>query len=121
MKLMEERRWGFPRMRDLLVNHGLRPPGFGYHDSYFVVTFFAHERAPGIVEIAPDLLAELGKRQKEMVELIRSRRRITRSECAENFKISRNTAKRDLKKLMDVGIVERRGSGPSTYYVLTGT
>lgn len=121
MKLMEERGWGFPRMRDLLVNYGLRPPGFSYHDSYFVVTFFARERAPGIVEIAPDLLAKLDKRQKQVVDFVRSKGKITRAQCAANFAVSERTATRHLSKLIELGIIERKGRGPSTYYVLVGT
>lgn len=120
MKLMEERGWGFPRMRDLLVNYGLRPPEFGYQDSYFVVTFFARERAPGIVEIAPELVAELGERQKQVVDFVRSKGKITRAQCATNFGISERTATRDLGKLIELGIIERKGGGPSTYYILVG-
>lgn len=121
MGLMEERGWGLRRMRDLLVNHGLRPPVFNYDSGYFIVTFFARERAPGVVEIAPELLAKLDKRQKKMFDFICNRGRINSAECAAIFKINKKTAIRDLKKLIELGIIEKRGKGPTTHYILIGT
>jgi len=85
------------------------------------VTFFARARAPGIVEIAPDLFAQLGERQKQVVDFVRSKGKITRAQCAANFGISERTATRDLSKLIELGIIERKGGGPSTYYILAGT
>ncbi|UCG69291.1 MAG: DeoR family transcriptional regulator [Thermoplasmata archaeon] len=118
MKLMEERGWGFSRMRDLLLSHGLQPPEFNYDSGYFVVTFFAHERIPGAIQVAPDVLAKLTKRQKKILDYVRKRGRITSAECAKKFKISPKTASRELKKLTQFGIVEKRGKGPTTYYIL---
>lgn len=121
LDLMEERGWGLGRMHDLLVKHGLRPPEFNYDSGYFVVTLLAHERAPGAVQIAPDLLAKLDNRQKELLDFICNRVRTNSAECAKNFKINKKTVNRNLNKLIELGIIEKKGKGPTTYYVLTGT
>ena len=119
MKLMEERGWGFRKMRDILVSHGLPPPQFSYDGIYFVVTFFASEYERGLVKIAPELLASLGKEQKRIIDLIRTTHgRITSIECAEQLKIDRSTAIRNLNKLVNLGIVKKRGRGLSIYYIL---
>jgi ATP-dependent DNA helicase RecG len=121
MDLMEERGWGLPRMRDEMVKHGLPPPRFDVDSGYFVVTFYARKREPGAVQVAPELLAQLEERQKKMLDLVRKERRLTRSECMAKLNISRNTATRDLNKLVELGLLEKKGKGPSTYYILIGS
>jgi ATP-dependent DNA helicase RecG len=118
MKLMEQRGWGFRKMRDILVSHGLSQPQFSYDGIYFVVTFFASEYERGHVRIAADLLASLDKKQKSIIDLMRASERITSIECAEQLKIDRSTAIRNLNKLINLGIVKKRGRGPSIYYIL---
>lgn len=118
MRLMEERGWGLSRMRDILLSHGLRSPEFNYDSGYFIVTIFAHELISGIIQIAPDLLTKLTKRQKKILDYIRKQGRITSSECAKKFNISTKTASREMKNLILIGIIEKRGSGPATFYIL---
>jgi predicted HTH transcriptional regulator len=117
MKLMEERGWGLTRMRDLLLNHNLKPPEFNYESGYFVVTFFSHERPLETVKISPDILKELNNRQKKSLDYICKRGRITSIEYAKKFKIDQSTALKDLKKLMNLGVIKKMGSGRSTYYI----
>lgn len=121
MGLMEERGWGLKRMRDSLVNYGLPPPEFDIESGYFVVTFFGRKREPGIIEIAPELLAKLDKVDKNLLDLVLSKRRISSSECVKNFKLSERTARRHLRKLEELGLIEKRGGGTATHYVLTET
>jgi ATP-dependent DNA helicase RecG len=116
MKLMEERGWGLRKMRDILVNHGLRPPQFTYEGSYFGVKFFPSDYERSFVKIASELLANLDKKQKAIVDLIRTRDRITSAECANYLKVHQTTAIRSLNKLASLGIVEKKGRGPSIYY-----
>ena len=121
MKLMEERGWGLRRMRDILVSHAHAPPQFHYEGGYFVVTIRGKEVRPAGVQIAPDLFARLENRQKKMVDFVRKRGKITRTDCVKQFKISPKTATRDLSRLVEVGVFEKREKGPATHYVLAGT
>jgi HAE1 family hydrophobic/amphiphilic exporter-1 len=63
----------------------------------------------------------LNKRQEGLMEYLRKSNKITRKEYAELFKISVPTAARDLKELLDKGIVVANGPlGPGRWYELKG-
>ena len=118
MKLMEERGWGLNKMRDILQEYGLPLPEFNFENGYFVVTIYARKREPGIIQITPDLLLELNSRQKDVIKLLSKKGKITSVDYKKKFKISKFTALKDLNKLIELGIITKRGSARSTYYVL---
>ena len=118
MNLMEERGWGLSKIRDLLLDHGLRPPRFDYESGYFVVTFHGYEPEPGIPRIESDLLSKLKDRQRKMVNILLDRGRITSTEYAIECDLHIRTAIRDLNKLMKLGLIDKRGKGQNTYYEL---
>jgi ATP-dependent DNA helicase RecG len=117
-KLMEERGWGLNRMRDLLIENKLPLPEFTYESGYFVVTFFSSVVIPEAIKITPNIIEKMTKRQREMIEFIYNQQRVTSSECAIEFKISRLTARRDLNKLIELKIIERKGVRRNTYYII---
>lgn len=121
MDLMEERGWGLPKMRDHLVNRGLPPPQFSIESGYFIVTFYEAEVGLGKVRIAPELQAKLTERQKKILDLARERGRVDRAGIVAALKVSKNTVARDLEDLVSLGVMEQRGKGPSTHYVLFGS
>jgi len=120
MRLMEERGWGLPRMRDVLVSHGLPPPQFGIDSGYFVVTFQAQPIERGPV-ISPELLGKLDERQRKIVDFVQERGSITRAESISALNVSRNTAKRKLAQLVKLGVLEPRGKGRATRYFFPGS
>ncbi|MFC1623703.1 efflux RND transporter permease subunit [Candidatus Omnitrophota bacterium] len=64
-------------------------------------------------------LQELNNRQKQLVEHLKTVKRITRKEYAKVFKISVPTAARDLKELLDKGMLIAHGPlGPGRWYEL---
>ena len=68
---------------------------------------------------APEELPLLKKRQEELLELLKEVKKITRKEYARRFNISVPTAARDLKELVDRGILEAHGPlGPGRWYAL---
>jgi len=68
---------------------------------------------------APEELPLLKKRQEELLELLKEVKKITRKEYAERFNISVPTAARDLKELVDRGMLEAHGPlGPGRWYAL---
>ena len=121
LRLMEERGWGFGKMRDLLRSHGLPPPHFAFESGYFVVTFLASRRVSGAVVIGRDILAKLNTNQKEVIRSVQANGKISRAECVELLQSSSATAKRVLKSLVDIGLLEMRGKSTSSYYVLIDT
>jgi len=71
--------------------------------------------------LAPELLAKLEDRQKMMIDFVREQGKITRTDCVKRFKVSAKTATRELNRLVEVGVLEKREKGPATHYVLSGT
>jgi ATP-dependent DNA helicase RecG len=117
MRLMEERGWGLPRMRDILVSNGLPPPQFSIDSTYFVVTFPAR-LAEQTTAIAPEILARLDERQGKIAEFTIQQGSINRAQCASLLAVSLNTATRELNKLVKLSVLEPRGKGRAKRYVL---
>jgi ATP-dependent DNA helicase RecG len=121
MGWIEEKGSGLARMRDAMITHGLRPPLFDFADGYFVVTLPGHEQAWSTVRLAPGLLAKLGRQQQKIVDLVMTRGHLAAGESAKELNIDVATARRHLRKLVDSGLLESRGSGPRLAYYLAGS
>lgn len=60
----------------------------------------------------------LTERQTKIIEYIISNGRITSSEFQKMFKISRQAAHKEINKLIELSLIELKGSGKAIYYVL---
>jgi len=118
MDLMEREGYGIPNMPSQLKDYGLRPPDFDYDGGYFVVTFYGREKSSPIYRIPQEMFTQLTTRQREILNLIWERGRITSEEITKKFDITRETANQDFRKLLGLGFIERKGTGRATYYVL---
>ena len=101
-------------MVDECRRHGLPEPRFGQDGREFMVTLWRHW-------LTPERMAKLGlnDRQRQAVDLLRIRQRITNAEYQAAFGVARRTAHRDLADLVDKGLLTMVGSiGTGTYYVL---
>jgi predicted HTH transcriptional regulator len=103
-----------------MVTHGLRPPIFNFVDGYFVVMLPGHDQAWATVRVAPGLLGKLDPQEQKIVDSVMIRGRIAASECAKELDVNVATARRYLRKLVDKGLLESRGSGPRLAYYLAG-
>lgn len=112
---------GITKMRRLMQGHGLAEPVFEELGSFFAVTFYG----PGekILDLIPeegvvDLRAlGLNERQIEALRLmVNEGRELSNKEYRETFGISRPTAARDLRKLVETGWVQEIGKGRSLRY-----
>ena len=59
----------------------------------------------------------LTERQMKIVEFIQRNGQISSGDIQKTFKISRQAAYKEIKKLIELDIIERRGSGKAIYYV----
>ncbi|MCK4319989.1 DeoR family transcriptional regulator [Candidatus Bathyarchaeota archaeon] len=118
MKLMEREGYGIPMMPSRLKDYGLCPPDFGYDWGYFAVTFYGREKSSPMYRIRPEERSKLKHRQLEILNLIWERGRITSEETTKKFDITRETANQDFRKLLKLGLIERKGTGRATYYIL---
>jgi ATP-dependent DNA helicase RecG len=122
--LMEQRGTGFARMRDAMLDHGLDTPAFTEQDGYFIVTFPGpngnYDRlkvstgAAGLV--TPAVEAQLNDRQKKIMLEVQQRGSITSGWCRNAFRVSYNTAFRDLSDLVQRGLLLQVGKGRATHY-----
>ncbi len=60
---------------------------------------------------------QLNKRQLQILSYIKKYKKISRQEYAKRFQVSFMTAYRDLNKMAKLGLIQRKGSGKSTYYL----
>ena len=61
---------------------------------------------------------KLTEKKLKLLEYIHLNGSITNSEVQKLLNISRQGAYKDLRSLMDKGIIEKRGGSRSTYYIL---
>lgn len=117
MKLMEREGYGIPLMPNYLREYGLRPPDFNYDGGYFVVNFYGREKSSPEYRLRPEHRSQLKPRQLEILNLIWERGRVTSEEITKKFDITRETATQDFRKLLELGLIERKGSGraPTMY------
>lgn len=118
LRYMEERGNGIPAMRKLLSEHGLAEPQFDEEAGFFVVTLPGRELAPIEIKTSREILAQLNSRQEQLLKVLDAQKKMAPIEWAEKAGISRPTANLDFRRLASLGLVEKKGKGRSTYYVL---
>ena len=112
---------GIRRMRDSMRIHGLKEPEFEERGRFFKVTFYG----PGdeILDLVKSRdrvdLRTLGLNDRHIEALrciINERRTFTIEEYANCFKVHEKTARRDFKKLIEIGLVEKIGRTKGAYF-----
>lgn len=124
MDQMEQRGTGFARMRDAMLDHGLDAPDLSRADGYFIVTLpgpngdYDRIRVTGDVvgPVTPSIEKQLTERQRKMVSLLIEGEELTSRDCEARFGVTRPVIAKDFRKLLELGLVERIGSGRSTRY-----
>jgi ATP-dependent DNA helicase RecG len=124
-KDMEKYGTGIGKMKKLMKEHGLEEPEFSEEGDFFVVKFYG----PGenILDLVSDIpddrmvdLKELGlnDRQIKALEMMVNEGKVfTNSLYQETFEVSRRTATRDLKGLIEVNMIHMSGIKKGTKYV----
>jgi len=122
---IEERGSGFGRMRDEMLDHGLDPPKLAAKSGFFEVILPGpgedlarlRVRANAVGQfIEPSVESKLSERQKRMVALLAEGEELSSRRCEQEFGISRDTANRDFKLLLRLGLARKEGAGRSTRY-----
>lgn len=131
MGMMERRGKGIEMMRNNLDCCGLRPPTFEYGEPYLFLTLWGMEKSLPSWLVPETLRAQLPSRHLWLLDLIRERARIASKEYTKEYRvafprrekepesITRETANQDFRHLIELGLIERRGTGRATYYVLS--
>ncbi len=123
-KDMERYGTGIRKMRNYMVDYGLKPPEFSEPGKFFKVTFYGPgDKILDLVSSIPEerqtdlKKLELNERQIEALRLMVNEGKVmTNALYQEIFNVSRRTSLRDLKKLVDVEQVRVEGVGKGSKY-----
>lgn len=102
---------GIRRMERALAENG-NPPMEISASNFFVVRFYPL--------IAPAGTIDLTGRQSQLCRLLADRGALSTSDLADLLHVSGDTVLRDIKHLLRAGVIERRGTGRATRYVVAG-
>ena len=68
--------------------------------------------------VKEDFIPLYEKTSKKIIDYIKKNGRITTSECASLLKVSNDTSLRELSLLRSLGLIDKKGVGRGTYYVI---
>lgn len=121
MAWIEEKGSGLLRMRDLMVQKGLRPPRFEQEGTYIKLTFLGEEHAWRTIRVSPEILDEFEYRERQIINLIIEYGSISTSKCAKYLDVDPRTVRRHIRRLITkYDIIEPVGEGSKRRYVLKG-
>ncbi|MFH1258973.1 MAG: ATP-binding protein [Elusimicrobiota bacterium] len=121
---MERFGTGIEKMKKLMKEHGLRAPEFSEEGDSFVVKFYGPgdkilDLVPSIPEYRQTDLKKMGlnDRQIKALRLIVNEKKVITNELYQAInKVSRRTALRDLRGLVESGQIKAKGIGKGTKY-----
>ena len=101
---------GIQRMERTLAENG-NPPMEVSATNFFVVRFLPRLQTRNA--------ASLTARQNRLYQFAVQRGQITKGEAAEHLAVSGDTALREIKTLMEYGLLRQNGAGKATQYAVT--
>jgi ATP-dependent DNA helicase RecG len=128
LRPMDQRGSGIGRMKTAMLNHGLNGPEYALTEGYFCVTL----KGPGddldclripagaSAGLPPAVEEQLNARQKRILAYVSETGLVTSGWCRKEFDVTYNTAYRDLSALVELRLLNQKGKGRSTRYVLFG-
>ncbi len=125
--LMEELGTGVVRMKQTMIDHGLKPPEYSYRDNCLVVSF----RGPGenidgiktgqavtVFDVRPSVAETLTQNQKTILHELLNNGKVQVPELAVALDVTVQAVRKDLAKLQKLKLIEKCGAARATYYVL---
>lgn len=115
MELAEERGFGIKSLKNRASALGLPLPKYNLDDPYLVLTLY---RSPeSVVTTLPqDVRSSLGDVELRGWQWIASVGKARSSEYARALRVDDRTARRHLNRFVQLGLLLKKGSGPSTEY-----
>ena len=115
MKLAEERGLGLKSMRSRAAAAGLPLPEYSYKAPYVVLTLWREAKA-AIPEARRGILAKLSEAERAGWDWLVARETVTTAEYQEAMGIPVRTARYQLKRLTELGLLRMVGAGRATRY-----
>jgi ATP-dependent DNA helicase RecG len=113
IKYIEEVGTGTNKIIQWCKEWGLPEPDFEYTGTSLIVTLRKSK-------LTKEYLESLGlnEKQKKIVDHLKVHKKITSGDIQKMFNVVRITANRYIKSLIEIGVIERKGIGKGTYYIL---
>jgi ATP-dependent DNA helicase RecG len=127
LNLMEQRGSGLARMKAAMLDHGLDAPRLDVQDGYFQVILAGPAdnldrlRTPAKIEgafVPPSVEQQMNERQKAIVTIALENGVVTSGWCRKRLPVAYDTIRRDLLELVKLGVLEQKGKGRSTRYIV---
>ena len=122
MGYIEEIGMGLDNVYRWLAEAGQPEPALRDTGGSFVITLYGLDMgkalAAGEAETIELVALGLNERQRRAIEYIQEHGRITNREYRELGKVSHEIAYRELSELITKGLIEKRGAGRGTHYML---
>lgn len=115
MKLAEERGLGLKSMRELARSSGLPTPVYSWEAPYLVLTIYLNSES-AIQALDPSILQSLASAEREGWKWLVTQDRVKTSQYVKALDVPNRTALNHLKKLTELGLLKKVGSGPTTQY-----
>lgn len=121
---MERYGTGITKMKRFMKEHGLSAPKFSEEGDVFVVKFFGPGDAildlvPSIPEHRQTDLKKLGLNERQIEALrmmVNEKKTLEIDDYCRKFKVTEKTARRDFKKMISIGYVEKVGSTKGAFF-----
>ena len=120
---MEKQGRGIPTMKKLMLDHGLKEPTILVTDNFVKLTLYGPEG--DLLDLAKISATEidlsklnLNERQIEILNYLEKHGSVSTKEYCSHFPtITKRQALRDLKNLLQKGLVALKGKGPARRYI----
>lgn len=117
---MERRGSGIAKMLDAYKND-IKKPRFNVSENIFSTIFFSRLYTDEGDENNPKTSENIRKNTKEIVfEYIKTNGKTARKYIIQELYLTEGQVKHSIKKLLEEGKIESKGSGKNTYYVIKG-
>lgn len=115
MELAEERGLGLKSMRTKATEAGLPLPTFNFNAPYLDLTLYRTEESV-IGSLDPKIQKQLTKEESERFQWVAKRGTTTSAEFAQAFNVDSRTARRNLNRFSELGLVEAFGDARARKY-----
>ena len=115
MDMAEERGLGIKSLKAQAEHAGLPLPKYAFNNPYLVLTLYRN-RAASVRTLTQEVLASLTDSEKAGWEWLATTRAASAREYAAAIKVTDRTARRHLSHFLELGLVQKTGSGPHTEY-----
>lgn len=115
MEMAEERGFGIKSLKNRAEQLGLPLPRYAFEDPYLVLTLFRNQEA-ALRSLANSVQEALTEAERKGWQWFSTKSKGKSGQYAKAMQIEDRTARRHLNRFVELGLVRKTGSGPSTEY-----